>query len=125
MSFSNVKLVCSGSSDAVCLLRSGKFNVQEIQDQSLWISWPPEDEADRLSRNVGKHLPLHVAQQPTRAQISSTSRRKPVTALALFCLQQMSTAVKHDSRQQFQLCLFTTTHYKQSNRRRSIVRRAI
>ena len=26
-----------------------------------------EDGADRLSRNVGKHLPLHAAQQPTRA----------------------------------------------------------
>ena len=35
-----------------------------------------EDETDKLSRNVGKELPLFVASQPRRAQISSNSRRK-------------------------------------------------
>jgi hypothetical protein len=82
-------------------------------------------EADRLSRNGGKPLPLHAAQLPTTTQISSTSRWKPLTALIPFRLQQMSAATKHDSRQQFQFCLLTTTHYKQRNRRRSIARRAI
>jgi len=33
--------------------------------------------ADRLSWNVGMELPLPVAQQPRRAQFSSTSRQKP------------------------------------------------
>jgi hypothetical protein len=32
---------------------------------------------DRLSRNVGKKLPLLAAQQPRRAQFSSISRQKP------------------------------------------------
>ena len=31
----------------------------------------PEDGTDRLSRNVGKELPLLAAQQPRRAQLSS------------------------------------------------------
>jgi hypothetical protein len=36
-----------------------------------------EDGTDMLSRNVGKELPHDVAQYPRRAQISSTTRRKP------------------------------------------------
>ena len=40
--------------------------------------------------------------------------RRP-TALSLFYPQQMSTAAEHDSRQQFQFCLFTTTHCITSN----------
>jgi len=32
---------------------------------------------DKLSRNFGKELPLFIASQPRRAQISSNSRRKP------------------------------------------------
>jgi hypothetical protein len=39
-SFGNTKLVCSDCSDAVCLLRCENFNVQEIQNQRFWISWP-------------------------------------------------------------------------------------
>jgi hypothetical protein len=42
ISFSNIKLVCSDSSIAVCLLRCGNFNVQEIQNQRFWISSPPK-----------------------------------------------------------------------------------
>jgi hypothetical protein len=37
----------------------------------------PFDGTGRLSRNVGNKLPLLAAQQPRRAQLSSTSRRKP------------------------------------------------
>jgi len=36
-----------------------------------------EDGTGRLSRNVGKVIPLRAAQYPRRAHISSTSRRKP------------------------------------------------
>jgi len=36
-----------------------------------------EDGTGRLSRNVGKELPLYVALYPRRAQISCTSRRTP------------------------------------------------
>jgi len=39
-----------------------------------------EDGADRLSRNVGKELPLYAAQHPRTAQIPSTLRRKPEIA---------------------------------------------
>ena len=35
-----------------------------------------EDGSDRLSRNVRNDLLLHAAQQPIKAQISSTSWRK-------------------------------------------------
>jgi hypothetical protein len=44
---------------------------------SKWISWPLKIQSDRLSRNVGKELPLHAAWYPRRAQISSTPWRKP------------------------------------------------
>jgi len=57
----------------------------------------PEDQAERLSRNDGQQLPLHVAQQPTRGQISSTSRRKPVTALTLFRLLLPNTTAVNNS----------------------------
>jgi hypothetical protein len=36
-----------------------------------------EDGTDMLSRHLGKQLPHDAAEYPKRAQISSTSRRKP------------------------------------------------
>ena len=36
-----------------------------------------EDWTERLSRNVGKELPLHAAKEPWKEHISSITRRKP------------------------------------------------
>jgi hypothetical protein len=48
-----------------------------------------EDGTDRLYRNVGKLLPLDAAYYPRRAEISSTSRRRPdITESKRFSLLQ-------------------------------------
>ena len=48
------------------------------------------DGTERLSRNIGKELPLPDEQQPRRAQFSSTSWRKPKIAQIAACLNSGS-----------------------------------
>jgi hypothetical protein len=49
------------------------FPVQEIQEHFLTL----EDGTIYLSRNIDKEFPPYAAKYPRKAQVSSTSRRKP------------------------------------------------
>lgn len=56
------------------------YHWREIAYWSSWVKNPKrigflalQDGADKLSRNAGKELPLHVAYYPWRAQISRVS----------------------------------------------------
>jgi hypothetical protein len=52
----------------------------------------PEDGTDSWSQNVGKELPPHASHYPTRAQISSISRRKLEVTQAATPLSHCGTA---------------------------------
>jgi hypothetical protein len=47
-----------------------------------------EDGAGTLARNIGKQLPHDAAKYPRRAQISSTSWRKPEIKIIKFALSE-------------------------------------